>query len=361
MTDALIDLIYEAGVNSDLWPTVLDQMSMIAGAEGGVLFAAGTGSPQWTSSISMRSHMQAFVEEGWAARNTRGEAAFRQRLSSFATDHDTLPVEEIENSPLYREFFRPRGLGWSIGTSIVPLTGDVLVVSLERAYAKGPVEESVKTVLDPMRPHLARAGVVAARLGLERARGMVMGLDMIGLAAAVVTATGVVVASNNKLAELTDFVGIRAFDRITLNDPMAHRSLLVALEALNGRDGRQRPPMSFPLSGINGTAPAVAHLVPLIASARDIFQKGDALFIASRVGQGGVPDASLLEAIFDLTPAEARIARQLVEGKTSINIAQQATVSHETVRTHMKAIFRKTGVSRQVDLVRLVSGLPKVA
>ena len=361
MAEALIDLIYEAGINGDLWPHVLDKMSGFAKAEGGVLFAAGSGAPHWTSSPSMRPHFEAFISEGWAARNTRGDAAFRQRLPGFVTDHDTLPAAEIENSPLYRDFFRPRGLGWSIGTSIVPLTGDVLVVSLERRYELGPVEDSVKAILDPLRPHLARAGLVAARLGLERARGMVAGLDRIGLAAAVVSASGVVVASNSHFDGMGEFVTVRAFDRISLKDPIANQSLGLALGALGMKDGRPRPPMTFALPGQDGSTPAIAHLVPLVATARDIFNRGDALLIVSRIGQGGLPGASILEAIFDLTPSESRIAHRLVEGIPGIEIARQLSLSHETVRTHTKAIFRKAGVSRQIDLVRLVSGLPDVA
>lgn len=43
--DTVIDLIYEAGVNAEVWPAVLDAMSDVADAEGGVLFAAGIGRP----------------------------------------------------------------------------------------------------------------------------------------------------------------------------------------------------------------------------------------------------------------------------------------------------------------------------
>lgn len=359
MTEDIIDKIYEAAVNPDHWPTVLDRMSDMAGAEGGVLFAAGTGTPQWTSSERMRPHMEAFVAEGWAGRNARGDAAFRKRLASFSTDHDTLSAEEIETSPIYRDFFRPRGLGWSIGTSIVPMTGDVLVVSLERRHDLGPVENEVKARLDPLRPHLARSALTAAQFGLERARGMVLGLDMIGIAAAVVTSSGVMVAGNRHFEGMADFVVHGAFDRLSLTEPSANKSLYAALAGLGRRDGRPRPPMTIAMRPKTGR-PAVAHLIPLVATARDIFRRGDALLILSKVGQGGLPGASLLEAIFDLSPAEARVAHRVVEGVPTQMIAQQLGLSPETVRTQIQAVLRKTGVHRQIDLVRLVSGLPKV-
>ena len=60
-------------------------------------------------------------------------------------------------------------------------------------------------------------------------------------------------------------------------------------------------------------------------------------------------DAGQLEQLLELTPAEARLARTLAQGQT-----ESAAVSLNTVRTHLKSIFSKTGVSRQSDLVRLI-------
>jgi DNA-binding CsgD family transcriptional regulator len=357
--DDLVDLIYEAGVQSELWPSVLDRMSGIAGADGGVLFAAGTGLPQWTASANMRDHMVAFVEEGWAANNARSAAAFRKRLSSFSTDHDTLEPEEIETAPIYRDFFRPRGFGWSIGTSIVPLTGDVLVVSLERRYELGPVDDACKAILDPLRPHLARAALLSARLGLERARSTVLSLEMVGLAAAVVTADGRMVASNRRLDAMTDTVVPRAFDRLALADAAAQKTLAAALRRLAIPQEGFAGALSFPATRPAGQ-PRIVHLVPLVATARDVFRKGDAVMIVADIGNGGMPEASLLEALFDLTPAETRVAQRAAAGTPLKTIARDLSLSHETVRTHMRAILRKSGARGQVELVRLVATLPSV-
>jgi DNA-binding CsgD family transcriptional regulator len=357
MLDTLIDLTYEASVNCELWPSVLDGLSKIADAEGGVLFAASSRSHQWTASESLRSTMRDFITEGWAADNLRAEAALRLRPPGFATDRDLLSDHEIEHHPVYRDFFRPRGLGWCVGSTILPLTGDVLVLSLERRFQRGPVEDAVKVALDPMRPHLARAALLASRFGLERAKGTVIGLDMIGLAAAIITANGVVVAANKHLEAMPTLVQLRCFDRLALVDPQANAALAAALPSLGRRDGSQRPAMTYPLKSHEGP-PAIAHLLPLVASARDVFNRGDALLVVSRVGQNSVPGDSLLEAIFDLTPSESRVARHLCEGTKGRDVALQFGLSHETVRSHMKAIFRKTGVRRQADLIRLVGGLP---
>lgn len=56
-----------------------------------------------------------------------------------------------------------------------------------------------------------------------------------------------------------------------------------------------------------------------------------------------------------LTGAEARLAAELGEGTRVEQIAQTFGISRETVRSQLKAIFSKTGVHRQVELVSLLN------
>lgn len=66
-----------------------------------------------------------------------------------------------------------------------------------------------------------------------------------------------------------------------------------------------------------------------------------------------------------LTRAEARVAVRLAAGKRLPEIAEDLGIQLETVRTHLKRIYRKTDTSGQADLVRYVlanagrSGLPE--
>jgi len=63
----------------------------------------------------------------------------------------------------------------------------------------------------------------------------------------------------------------------------------------------------------------------------------------------------LLQGLFDLTPAEARLARALMQGLTTAGAARQFGIAEATVRTQMKSLFAKTGQSRQSDLVRMLA------
>jgi DNA-binding CsgD family transcriptional regulator/PAS domain-containing protein len=68
--------------------------------------------------------------------------------------------------------------------------------------------------------------------------------------------------------------------------------------------------------------------------------------------------AELLRRLFGLTAAEARVCERLVGGATVDEIARALGIGVETVRTHLKSIFAKTGVGRQAELVARIMATP---
>ena len=67
-----------------------------------------------------------------------------------------------------------------------------------------------------------------------------------------------------------------------------------------------------------------------------------------------VVDPLFLGSLFNLTPAEARLAAALSRGDDLRTIATRFCVASETLRTQLKAIFRKTNTGRQSELVSLL-------
>ncbi len=51
-----------------------------------------------------------------------------------------------------------------------------------------------------------------------------------------------------------------------------------------------------------------------------------------------------------LTDAELRVVRLVAEGLTNPQIAARLFLSAQTVKTHMKNVFRKLGVSSRAEL-----------
>ena len=70
-------------------------------------------------------------------------------------------------------------------------------------------------------------------------------------------------------------------------------------------------------------------------------------------------DAGLVGSVLGLTTAESRVAVLLAEGRTVPDIAAVSERAESSIRTHLKRIHRKLGVSRRADLVRLVLSVPE--
>jgi DNA-binding CsgD family transcriptional regulator len=357
---ALVELIYEASLVPERWVLVLDEMARICDAEGGLLFADQPDRVRWISSSRIQALVAEWVGSKWLQHNDRGHRLIPRRDPRFLTDLDGFTREELDRTPMYTEFLRPRGLGWCAGTTVRVPDGDTLVFSVEKAFDRGPVAASAVRVLDELRPDLARAVVLSARLGLERAHATVEAFQLLGLPAVLLRADGRVLAANRAVDALRGTVSTGAGDAMIFSDPRTHRLYQEALAALSCSllEERASAPRgrSIPLVPLGGGARVVAHLLPVTRSARDLFTGAGAFLYVTSVASRPGPEVKLLELLFDLTPAEARIAGLITEGHSVHLIARQQQITPNTVRRHLKAVFAKTGVHRQAELVSLLGG-----
>jgi DNA-binding CsgD family transcriptional regulator len=67
-----------------------------------------------------------------------------------------------------------------------------------------------------------------------------------------------------------------------------------------------------------------------------------------------LPEASRQTDLYGLTPAQARVARELATGKSSKDVARALNVSPETVRTQTRDVYQKMRILSQADLVRCI-------
>ncbi|WP_036281743.1 helix-turn-helix transcriptional regulator [Methylocystis sp. ATCC 49242] len=356
MDQDLVDRIYASSFAPELWPRVMDELSRMADARGGVLFAANPKAINWTSSDCVREHMAAYATEGWIERGRdRRARLMRLRYAGFMVESDIYTPQELETDPTYQQFLRPRGLGWTVSTVMSLPTGDDLFICLNRDFDRGPVEPAFVRRLDELRPHLARGALMSARMQLERARVASETLALIGLPALVIGEKGRVLATNHLMEALTEHVRWRAQDAFSLRDDAADQLLAGAMTTLH--DDRSAPTRSFPVRGAEERAPMIVHVVPIRGAARDIFVGCAAVVVMTPVGTPQAPPVELVQSLFDLTPAEARVARSLVVGKSLEEIAADGAVSRNTVRTHMRNVMEKTGCNRQAEVVSLLGGL----
>ena len=73
------------------------------------------------------------------------------------------------------------------------------------------------------------------------------------------------------------------------------------------------------------------------------------------------PPKSVLRRVFELTPAEARLAQKLACGDSLEQVAQSLDVKMTTARSQLAAIFAKTATCRQAQLVAILSRLAHLA
>ena len=351
---ATIDQIYEAAVVPGSWLRVLDGMAEISGAEGTLMFAAGTERSHWISSKTIEPLVTEWLSCKWFGTEGRTLRLVPRRDPRFLTDLDAFTREELDADPYHVEFLRPRGFGWCVGTSIRSPAGDHLVFTSERLWRNGPVEREAIDKLDLLRPHLARSALLSARIGLERARATVNALQTVGLPAAVLTTGGRAIAANPDFERSTAWIVIGAGDRVSFVTPAAQAVLAEAL-TLSGQQAKSFVGRSIPVPGDGDRPPLVAHLLPLRGAGRDIFTGASLLLYLTPLAASKAPDVKLLEVLFDLTPTEARIAGLLVEGQSVAMIARAQAVTENTVRMHLKSVFTKTGVKRQAELVSLLA------
>jgi DNA-binding CsgD family transcriptional regulator len=71
-------------------------------------------------------------------------------------------------------------------------------------------------------------------------------------------------------------------------------------------------------------------------------------------------DADLLARLYGFTPREAAVAALLVRGRSPAETAAGLAMTENTIRTHIRHIFDKTGVDRLAELVRLLMQGPAV-
>ncbi len=350
----LIDSIYEAAIVSERWPVVLERLAQSVDASlGSVFIEQANGSIRWAGTPDAMKLVSEFFAHQPPLEPIRLQKAAELEHDGFYTDHD-FNDPSVFDHPTYTDFLYPRNYGWHAAAKFALPTGESASIGFERRRDRGAFDKSDVERLNGLRPHLGRAVVMAARLGLERAVGMMQALHAVGIPAAVLRSNGAIHVANDQFQNLIPAVVLDRRARATLSDVAADALLGDALLRLQNNVGDQS--RSIPVAAGKDHPPIIFHLLPIRGAANDIFSSGLALLIATPVDKGVVPNAEVLQGLFDLTPAEARVARGIAEGKTIEALALASAVSRETIRTQLGAVLAKTGLNRQAELAALLSG-----
>jgi DNA-binding CsgD family transcriptional regulator len=355
VADDIIDDIYEAGAVPERWPVLLERIAGLVRARGTILFVARQAGLKYVVSPALADMAPVYFERGYQFRDERTRRLFEHNSTGFVTDLDVFTREEWAADPILSEFWRPAGLGWGVATHMPIPTGETIIIHAERPETEGPVERTIVDELDRLRPHLARATLMSARLAFERASGAVTALETIGLPAGVLDPHGRLFVANGLFEALVPGVFVDRNAGLELADVGANTVFANALPAAIAN--QRNVPLSIPLRAADGHPPMIVHIVPIRGVANDVFSRASVVMFVTPVVVADVPTAKVIQGLFDLTPTEARVARALGRGDTVAEIAARHGVAQPTVRNQIREIFAKTGVNRQADLVGLLRGV----
>ncbi|WP_426239743.1 helix-turn-helix transcriptional regulator [Pararhizobium sp. DWP1-1-3] len=355
----LIDRIYEAAVIPELWPDVCASLAEeVSGFSAGILTIDTDSTMRWVCSPNIAEQMERYAASEVKLQNPRPERSMQLSPMAFARDVDLMTAEEIAADPIYNTFLRPVGLGWSMGAVLTEPSGHTLIFDMIGRSSDGPFSIAALDRANSLKGDLARATLIASRMVFRQAESIAATLALIGLPAAVLGNDNRVLAMNDDMEALSPRIRTGAANRISLKNPTVNGLVLAALDQLVVAQASNV--QSIPLAAEQGMPALILHLLPVRRNARDIFSKSLAVLIATPVGQAGPPDMRVLSGLFDLTPGEARVARELASGASLEAVSVKLGLKLETVRTYLKRIFLKTGTRRQAELTYMLSGLGRL-
>lgn len=356
--DQLIDRIYEAAFVPELWPEVLDGLAAASGSVSGsiLVFDNPDLPPRYKTTALTEAALRAFVTTDQWRQSQRIPFYFSEiltgRCARFFYVHDLLAPEQIVEDSV-ETALQQLALGEQISTVIPMPTREIVSYTFERRVGDGRHAVAAIALLDRIRPHAARAGMISARLGLERAQTTVSTLEALGIPAAVLTRTGKVRARNVLLDSVSDTLLPIAFGGLAIASASANRLFQDAIShALLSTDDFVR---SIPIPARDDQPALVVHVLPLFRSARDVLFGADILVAVTSVRSDNlVPSTSILMGLFDLTPSEARLAATLAAGKSLRQAAGEMGIGFGSARTYLAHVFAKTGTNQQSQLVSLL-------
>lgn len=274
-------------------------------------------------------------------------------MGTVYMDHRHIGEKAIARSPFYAEYFHRYGVSANMAARLARRDGMEYVLSFQRERLHGNFRPQDEQLLLRLMPHLQRAAELCfkfSQLTVQAELGQAA-LDHLVFPVLLVRVSGEVAMANTAA-------------RAWLATPRC--------PLLQGRTGAQKPAIKRLLQqacGVGGTARTsglnVADplgdgncyllAIPLrrLASA-SLVDRSLAMLVVQDRRWEPVQLQALLHDIFGLSAAEVRLIQRLLHDDSLTEAAEQLHLSIETVRTHLKSIFKKTDTRRQGELLQLM-------
>lgn len=360
-----IGMIYDCALDPSGWTATLERLQFRLNFHNAVLetlaLPSGTSLMQVANGIDpvWKARMNQYggdIVDAWGGPVKLWNAPLYEPI---VNTHATTP-EQRAASRYIREWTRPQGIADAVLIGFVREPTMVSTLAMGRLESAGPIGETELAVLRLFSPHFRRALSISRLLDHQAIRLQAFEHTLDGLASAVllVDAGLRLVFANRAGLDLEAAGEVMSLRNgvVSLADRRAEQQIRKALGLLGkGEAALDHRGMAVPARSAEDD-PLVIHMLPLLGSGlrRSLMPEAvAALFVAPGPGMPS-PPIEALATLYDLTPAEARIAELLSQGLPQTEIAATLGVAPSTVKTHLLQVFAKTGCKRQVEVAMLV-------
>ena len=365
--DRILASLYEAALDDGRWPAASALIDDALGAEGNAL-VVGADQPGGDVRIfyagfyyrgERNTELEREYFDDYYARDERIPRLRKLPDSRLVHCGDLYTDEELKNSPSYNEALSRGHTQDSINVRLDGPSGSRIVWVVNDPVDTGGWSSRQIELIRRLLPHVRQ--YVSVRLALADAGALGSSFDELlaatGCGIVQLDGRGRILAANDRAREL-----LRAANGLLDQGGMLSASWPEDDANLQRLVARALPPLGAP--GTAGSMmvrrsgmqpPLKLQVVPAGNQEAEFRAWPVAVLVFITLPRSLTrlnPD--LVEASLGLTPAESRVAVLLAEGKTVGQIAAAVGREQSTIRTHVRHIFGKHGITRQVDLVRLV-------
>lgn len=349
----------DAVLDPALWPILMQDICSASGAMGACLLQSDVRTPDVPMTDSAREYFKSYFSEHYHENDVRAARAVPLLMAGWpvVSDQDIFTSEnEMLRDPLYAHL-NGFGLRWFAAVGF--FAGPALWgFSIQRTVQEGAFDESEKAALGDLSQRLTETATLSTAVGRVVLSGITNAMAFINRAAIALDRSGSVVDINPSaqviLGDDIRMVG----KRLIIRDKRAQCAFDNFLDQLMTTADVDALGVAPIVVRRDGKLPIVIRVLPVDSAARSPFLGARAILILSGFEEEEENEQfAMLRQTFRLTPSEARMTLCLAAGKSLEEAAQEMAIAHETARSHLKSIFRKTETHRQGELIALVSRL----
>jgi DNA-binding CsgD family transcriptional regulator/PAS domain-containing protein len=364
----IVDLIYEAALQPELWPNVMKSIQNAVSGCGTLLGIDVGGQPRFLEFTGYDSRAMASFANQYADKSYVWSLLPRAGEGVLIHDRHVLTDQQRRHDVFANEWAVEYDTADCIVIPLIKRPNLTAFAVLARSPGCGEFDDQALDFSKRLIPHLRRAMLIKTRLDDAeiRAELSINVIETLEDGVIFVTAESEVTYLNRAALRMltanSDVLSLQAaFLRGNRSDVKMPLDRLIA--GASGRIGDgERVGGMFAIERKNQLRPLTIACVPLPDLRRgSLARQPSAMLLLSDTAHTIQISASVLGNLFQLTPAEARLALHLAGGSTLAQAAREFGVTRTTVTSQLSAIFKKTHTNRQGELISLLHNLPKMS